>query len=63
MLAGGLMGLINEPAGVHCMRYGRGSLALAAAAQQRGKVFRISIISRGTRATLRGSPPRRVAVG
>ncbi len=44
LLAGGLMGLINEPAGVHCMRYGRGSLALAAAAQQRGKVFRIGIL-------------------
>jgi len=38
------MGFINEPARVHGMWYGRGSLALAAAAQQRGKVFRIGII-------------------
>ena len=37
------MGLINQPAGVHCAVW-PGSLALAAAAQQRGKVFRIGII-------------------
>jgi hypothetical protein len=44
------------------MRYGRGSLALAAAAQQRGKLFRIGIIFARNAGDLKGSPPRRVAV-
>jgi hypothetical protein len=44
------------------MRYGRGSLTLAAAAQQRGKLFRIGIIFARNAGDLKGSPPRRVAV-